>query len=173
MLKQDEQAKMDKFIETMPKIIQTHLIIAPNWEEVTKKANYLEHIIQRCEPLAIALPISQGAGAGPSLYSHVAQSQDLISASQLKPFKSARGHGGKESKGKAKPQQQPQPTPPPLNRKNSMKMQITITIMRIIEVIIEAIDPTGANIVVVSQQKGKQKDNKIIIEANTKATRII
>ena len=35
MLKQDEQAKMDNFIETMPTVIQTHLIIAPNWEEVT------------------------------------------------------------------------------------------------------------------------------------------
>ena len=57
MLNQDEQAKMDKFIETMPTIIQTHLIIAPNWEEVTKKAKNLEHIIQRCEPPAIALPI--------------------------------------------------------------------------------------------------------------------
>ena len=45
MLKQDEQAKMDKFIETMPTSIQTHLIIAPNWEEVTKKAKILEHII--------------------------------------------------------------------------------------------------------------------------------
>ena len=29
MLKQDKQAKMDKFIETIPTIIQTHLIIAP------------------------------------------------------------------------------------------------------------------------------------------------
>ena len=37
MLKQDEQAKMDKFIKIMPMIIQTHLIIAPNWEEVTKR----------------------------------------------------------------------------------------------------------------------------------------
>ena len=46
MLKQDEQAKVDKFIETMLTIIQTHLIIAPNWEEVTKKAKNLEHIIQ-------------------------------------------------------------------------------------------------------------------------------
>ena len=45
MLKQDEQAKMDKFIKTMPTIIQTHLIIAPNWEEVTKKAKNLEQII--------------------------------------------------------------------------------------------------------------------------------
>ena len=45
--------------------------------------------------------------------------------------------------------------------------------MRIIEVIIEAIDPTGANIAVESHIEGLSKgegDNKIIIEANTKAT---
>ena len=46
MLKPDKQAKMDKFIETMPTIIQTHLIIATYWEEVAKKAKNLEHIIQ-------------------------------------------------------------------------------------------------------------------------------
>ena len=45
MLQQDEQVKIVKFIETMPTIIQTHLIIAPNWEEVTKRAKNLEHII--------------------------------------------------------------------------------------------------------------------------------
>ena len=56
--------------------------------------------------------ISQGAGAVPSLYSHIAQSQDQDPASLPKPFKSARGHGGKKSKGKAKPQQQPPPPPP-------------------------------------------------------------
>ena len=43
-LQQDEHAKMEKFIETMPTIIQTHLIIEPNWEEVTEKAKNLEHI---------------------------------------------------------------------------------------------------------------------------------
>ena len=31
MLKQDKHAKIKKFIETMPTIIQTHLIIEPNW----------------------------------------------------------------------------------------------------------------------------------------------
>ena len=45
MLKQNKQAKMDKCIETMSTIIQTHLIIASNWEEVTEKAKNLEHII--------------------------------------------------------------------------------------------------------------------------------
>ena len=57
VLKQGEQAKMDKFIEKMLTIIHTHLIIAPNWEEVSKKAKNLEHIIRRCEPPAIALLI--------------------------------------------------------------------------------------------------------------------
>ena len=45
--------------------------------------------------------------------------------------------------------------------------------MRIIEVIIEAVDPTGANIMVEGHIEGHNKgegDNKIIIEANTKAT---
>ena len=46
MLQQDEHTKMEKFIGTMPTIIQTHLIIEPNLEEVTTKAKNLEHIIQ-------------------------------------------------------------------------------------------------------------------------------
>ena len=45
MLQQDEHTKMEKLIEIMLTIIQTHLIIAPNWEEVTKKAKNFEHII--------------------------------------------------------------------------------------------------------------------------------
>ena len=70
MLKQDEHTKMGKFIENMPTIIQTHLIIEPNWAEVTKKAKNLEHCIQRCDPLATASSIITGAGAVPGLYSH-------------------------------------------------------------------------------------------------------
>ena len=45
--------------------------------------------------------------------------------------------------------------------------------MRIIEVTIEAVNPTGANIVVESHIEGLSKgkgDNKIITEVNTKAT---
>ena len=149
----------------MPTITQMHLIIAPNWEEVTKKAKNLEHIIQQCEPLAIARLISQCTGAVPGLYSHIAQSQDQDSASLPKPFKSARGHRGRKSKGKTKPQQQPPPPPLPLNRENTMKMQIITTTMRVIEVTIEAVDPTGANIAVESHVEGlikEEGDNKII-----------
>ena len=54
-----------------------------------------------------------------------------------------------------------------------MKMLTIITITRIIEVTTEAIDPTGANTVVENQIEVLSRgegDNKIIIEANTKAT---
>ena len=67
MLKQDKHVKMEKFIETMPTIIQTHLTIEPNWAEVTKKAKNLEHIIWRCDPPTTASPIIQGEGAVPGL----------------------------------------------------------------------------------------------------------
>ena len=114
MLGQDEQAKMEKFIETMSTIIQTHLIIEPNWADIMKKAKNLEHIIQKCDPPAIAPPILQGAGAVPGLYLHIAQSQDQDSDNIPKPFKSTKGRGGNKSgKGKQKSQQQPQPSPPP------------------------------------------------------------
>ena len=97
----------------MPTIIQTHLIIEPNWAEVTKKAKNLEHIIQRCDPLAIATPIITGVGAVPGLYLHIKQFQDQDSDSIPKPFKSTKGKEGKKSgRGKSKPQQQPQPPPP-------------------------------------------------------------
>ena len=98
----------------MPTIIQTHLIIEPNWPDILKKAKNLEHIIQKCDPLAIAPPILQGAGAVPGLYSDIAQSQDQDSDNIPKPFKSTKGRGGKKSgKGKQKSQQQPLSPPSP------------------------------------------------------------
>ena len=101
----------------MPTIVQTHLIIEPNWAEVTKKAKSLEHIMCRCDPLATTSPIVPGAGAVPSLYSHIEQSYDQDTSNIPKPFKNARGEGGKKSsKAKAKPQQQQQQQqqqPPP------------------------------------------------------------
>ena len=42
MVDQKEEAKMEKFIETM---IQTHLIICKDWAAVKDKAKSLEHII--------------------------------------------------------------------------------------------------------------------------------
>ena len=45
MVDQKEEAKKEKFIETMPTMIQTHLIICKDWADVKDKAKLLEHII--------------------------------------------------------------------------------------------------------------------------------
>ena len=45
MLGQEEGAKVDKFIETMPTLIQTHWVTEKTWAGVTKKVKELEHII--------------------------------------------------------------------------------------------------------------------------------
>ena len=47
MVDQKEKAKMEKFIETMPMVIQTYLIICKDWTEVKDTAKSLEHIIQK------------------------------------------------------------------------------------------------------------------------------
>ena len=61
MLGQTTEAKMEKSVDTMPTIIQTHLITCQNWAKTTKKAKELEHIIRKCDPLATALPtLTQG-----------------------------------------------------------------------------------------------------------------
>ena len=57
MLGQTAESKMERFVDTMPTIIQTHLITCKNWEKTTKKAKELEHIIRKCDPPAAALPI--------------------------------------------------------------------------------------------------------------------
>ena len=56
MLGQKNESKKDKFIDTMPTIIQMHLINEEDWPVKTKKAKELEHIIRKCDPLAAALP---------------------------------------------------------------------------------------------------------------------
>ena len=45
MVDQNEEAKKEKFIETMPTMIQTHLIICKDWVDKKDKAKSLEHII--------------------------------------------------------------------------------------------------------------------------------
>ena len=58
MLHQTEGLKMDT-IDTMPTIIQTHLITCKTWAKTTKKVKELEHIIRKCDPLAATLPKAQ------------------------------------------------------------------------------------------------------------------
>ena len=74
MVDQKEEAKKEKFIETMPMMIQTHLIICKDWADVKDKAKSLKHIIQKCDPPTPAMPLT-GATV-PGLYLHIAYSVD-------------------------------------------------------------------------------------------------
>ena len=74
---------MEKFIETMPIMIQTHLIICENWVDVTDKAKFLKHIIQKCDPPTPAMPL---VAKLPGLYSHIAHSVDKEEEEIPPPF---------------------------------------------------------------------------------------
>ena len=89
MLGQIAKLKVEKFIDTMPTIIQTHLITFKTWTKTTKKAKELEHIIRRCDPLAAALPNLTKGTAVPGLYSHIAHSNDKEETDIPQPFKGA------------------------------------------------------------------------------------
>ena len=92
MLGQKDESKKDKFIDTMPTIIQTHLITEKDWAATTKKAKELEHIIRKCEPPAAALPTLAKGTAVPSLYSHIAHSNEK-GACPKQPKPRGRGKG--------------------------------------------------------------------------------
>ena len=59
MVDQKEEAKKEKFIETMPTMIQTHLIMCKDWAEVKDKGKSLEHIIQKSDPPTPTMPLMQ------------------------------------------------------------------------------------------------------------------
>ena len=50
MVDQEEEVKKEKFIETMPTVIQTHLITCKDWDTVKDTTKSLEHIIMKCDP---------------------------------------------------------------------------------------------------------------------------
>ena len=50
MVDQKEEAKKEKFVETMPTMIQTHLIMCKDWAMVKDTAKSQEHIIMKCNP---------------------------------------------------------------------------------------------------------------------------
>ena len=90
MLGQTAKLKMEKFIDAMPTIIQTHLITCENWAKTTKRAKELEHIIRKCDPLAAALPTLTQGTAVPGLYSHIVHVNDKDERDIPQPFKGAR-----------------------------------------------------------------------------------
>ena len=72
MVDQKEEAKKEKFIETMPMMIQTHLIMCKDWATLKDTAKSLEHIIMKCDPPTLAMPMMATGATVPGLYSHIA-----------------------------------------------------------------------------------------------------
>ena len=105
MVDQNEEAKMEKFIETMPTMIQTHLFICKDWADVKDKAKSLEHIIWKCDPPTPAMPLVTTGATVPGLYSHITHSVHKDEAEIPPPFKGAKL---KQTRGRGKPKGKPQ-----------------------------------------------------------------
>ena len=113
MLGQKAKSKKDKFIDTIPTIIQMNLITEKDWPATTKKAKELEHIIRKCDPPAAVMPTLATGTTVPGLYSHKAYSNDKDEVGIPQPFKGAHPKQPKPrdgSKGK-QPQQKPKNRP--------------------------------------------------------------
>ena len=78
MVDQKEEAKKEEFIETMPTMIQTHLITCKDWDTVKDTAKSLEHIIMKWDPPTLAMPMMATGATVPGLYSHIAQNKPEV-----------------------------------------------------------------------------------------------
>ena len=105
MVDQKEEAKKEKFIETMPTMIQTHLIMHKDWAAVNDTAKSIEHIILKCDPPTPAMPMMATGATVPGLYSHIAHSVDKEEGEIPQLFKGAKP---KQTRGRGKPKGKPQ-----------------------------------------------------------------
>ena len=87
MVDQKEEAKKEKFIETMPIMIQTHLIMCKDWDMVKNTTKSLEHIIMKCDPPTLAMPMMATGATVLGLYSHIPHSVDKEEGEIPQPFK--------------------------------------------------------------------------------------
>ena len=104
MVDQKEEAKKEKFIETMPTMIQTHLIMCKDWVAVKDTAKSLEHIILKCDPPTPAVPMMATGATVLGLYSHIAHSVDKDEGKIPQLFKGAKL---KQTRGRGKPKGKP------------------------------------------------------------------
>ena len=105
MVDQKEEAKKEKFIETMPIMIQTHLIVCKDWAAVKDTVKSLKHIILKCDPPTPAMPMMATGATVPGLYSHIAHLVDKEEGKIPQPFK---GTKPKQTRGRGKPKGKPQ-----------------------------------------------------------------
>ena len=104
MVDQKEEAKMEKLIETMPMMIQTHLITCKDWAAVKDTAKSLAHTIMKCDPPTPAMPMMATYATVLGLYSHIAHSVDKEEGEIPQPFK---GTKQKQTRGRGKPKGKP------------------------------------------------------------------
>ena len=105
MVDQKEEVKIEKFIETMPTMIQTHLIVCKDWAAVKDTAKSLKHIIRKCDPPTPTMPMMATGATVPGLYSHIAHLVDKEEGEIPQPFKGAKP---KQTRGRGKPKGKPQ-----------------------------------------------------------------
>ena len=105
MVDQKEEAKKDKFIETLPTMIQTYLITCKDWDTVKDTTKSLERIIMKCNPPTLAIPMMGTGATVLGLYSHIAHSVDKEEGDIPQPFKDAKP---KQTRGRGKPKGKPQ-----------------------------------------------------------------
>ena len=105
MVDQKEEAKKERFIETMPTMIQTHLITCEDWDTVKDTAKSLEHIIMKCDPPTPAMPMMATGATVLGLYSHIAHLVDKEEGDIPQPFKDTKP---KQTRGRGKPKGKPQ-----------------------------------------------------------------
>ena len=115
MVDQKEEAKMEKFIETIPTMIPTHLTMCKDWAAVKDTVNSLEHIILKCDPHTLAMPTMATGATVPGLYSHIAHLVDKEEGKIPQLFKGAKP---KQTRGRGKPNGKPQK-----QRQNPLKAQ--------------------------------------------------
>ena len=115
MVDQKEEAKMEKFIETMPTMIQPHLITCKDWAAVKDTVKSLEHIIRKCDPPTPTMPMMATGATVPGLYSHITHSVDKEEGDIPQPFKGAKP---KQTRGRGKPKEKSQD-----QRQNPPKVQ--------------------------------------------------
>ena len=104
MVDQKEEAKMEKFIETMPTMIQTHLIMCKDWAAVKDTAKSFEHIIQKCDPPTLVMTTMATSAMVLGLYSHIAHLVEKEEGEIPQPVK---GTKLKQTRGRGKPKGKP------------------------------------------------------------------
>ena len=86
-------------------MIQTHLLTCKDWATLKDTVKSLEHIIMKCNPPTLAMPMRATGATVPGLYSHIAHSVDKEEGEIPQPFKGAKP---KQTRGRGKPKRKPQ-----------------------------------------------------------------